>query len=172
MSYNKNFRKFNSKANWKSILITVLVVVLSLGAVSGVATLLGGETKTIHPMFTVGAINADDGTYLESVESLYTKDMIECNGLDIVLDFDANVKYQVFYYDEDGAFIEATDTLTVTDNFEVLEEAHFARIMITPDWDTINADVEEPVCEIKWYQVGKYANQLTITVAREVAEEE
>lgn len=172
MSYNKNSRKFRFKSDWKSILITVLVVVLSLGAVGGVATLLSGDTKTIHPMFTVGGINADDGTYLETSESIYTKDMFECEGLEIIPDFEANVTYQVFFYDENGDYTESTEMLTVTDKLVVPEDAHYARIVITPDWETINADVEDPVSEVKWYQVLKYANQLTITVARETTEEQ
>ena len=176
MSYKRNYRNTyvdvpRRGTSAKSVLATIVIVALALAALVGINNVVTSETKTITPTFTIGAIDAT-GNYVESTTSIYTKELIEVEGLVTELAYDANVTYQVFFYDEDKLFVSATDAdLTESSRFDIPEEAEYARIMITPDWETINADVEveedeEIVNEIKWYEVTKFASQLTITVAR------
>ena len=85
--------------------------------------------------------------------------MFECQGLTIKLDFEHNIKYEVFYYDENGTFLEKTGLLTedyVNDDLRRI----FARIVITPDWSVIDTNTHE----IQWYEVNKYAKQLSFRV--------
>ena len=38
----------------------------------------------------------DDGRFKESDESIYTKNAFECQGLDVEIDFDKNISYQIY----------------------------------------------------------------------------
>ena len=176
MSYKRNYRNTyvdvpRRGTSAKSVLATIVIVALALAALVGINNVVTSETKTITPTFTIGAIDAATGSYVESTTSIYTKELIEVEGLVTELAYDANVTYQVFFYDKDKLFISAAEDLTESSRYDIPEEAVYARIMITPDWEKINADVEveedeEIVYEIKWYEVTKFASQLTITVAR------
>ena len=158
------------KRKTKQTLKMVALGVVGLGAVVGAASVLGNlrseddGLKTIHPTFEVGGLNDVDGKYEESKKTIYTKDAFECQGLEVELDFDNNIKYQVFYYESDGDYISATNVLEGNQNLEVPSLATHARMEITPIWKD---DVKEKDQEIKWYQVSKYATQLDIKVHKE-----
>ena len=175
MSYSRNYRNVQPMprrtVNGKTVFVTVVIVLLALAALVGLNNVLAADTKTINPAFTNGSIN-EIGDYVKSDSSIYTKGFIECKGLETELDFDSNVTYQVFFYDEDKKFVSATEELGVQDRYDIPETAEYARIVITPDWELINADLEldedeEPENVINWYDVTKYSSQLKITVARE-----
>lgn len=156
-------RKFNfkNKSLWKKIGIGTCCGVLGLGAIMGVGALLNKAeettTKNINPTYAVGGLT-EDGKYLETKGSIYTKNAFECQGLDIDFAFNNNVSYRVFFYDNDGDFILASETLT--DNYDEVEtpiNADTARIVITPNEDD----------KISWYEVNGYAKQLEIEVNKE-----
>ena len=153
------------KRKTKQTLKMVALGVVGLGAIAGVGTLIGRnadeELKTIHPTFEVGGLNDTDGKYEESKKTIYTKDAFECQGLEFALDFDNNIKYQVFYYESDGDYISATEVLEGNQDLQVPLSATHARMEITPIW---KSDVKEKDQEIKWYQVAKYSTQLDIKV--------
>ena len=155
------------KRKTKQTLKMVALGVVGLGAVVGAASVLGNlrseddGLKTIHPTFEVGGLNDADGKYEETKLSIYTKDAFECKGLDIDLDFDNNIKYQVFYYEADGDFISASQVLEGNQDLSLPALATHARLEITPIWKD---NVKEKDQEIKWYQVAKYATQLDIKV--------
>ena len=79
--------------------------------------------------------------------------MIECLGLNIKLDFDSMITYRVFFYDVNGDFLSSTSSLD-SDFDSAPTIARYCRIVITPKEDT----------EIKWYEINKYAKQITISV--------
>ena len=155
-------KKFNlkSKKTWKNIGLGALACTLGIGAVMGVGALLNREedlTKIINPTYSVGGLT-EDGRYLETEGSIYTKDAFECQGIDVSLDFDSNVSYRIFFYDEDNDFISATEKQTGNyDETTTPYDVKFARIVITPNDDE----------EIKWYEKNGYAKQLTIEVDKE-----
>lgn len=172
-----------SKKDWKNLLITVVVVILTLTLVSGTTTLFKADTKTIHPVFTVGGIDEYNGEHVDTEGSIYTKNAFECKGLAVQLDFDSHVTYQAFFYDDLDNFISASPVYEQGAELEVPEEAVYARLEVTPIWEEINVDKEadedaeadddaEPENVIKWYDVSKYANQLTITVLNEQGNDE
>ena len=156
-------KKFNfkNKSLWKKIGIGACCGVLGLGAVMGVGALLNNQeevtTKNINPTYAVGGLT-EDGKYLETKESIYTKDAFACQGLDIDLAFNNNVSYRVFFYDADNNFISATENLTENyDENTTPIASTYARIVITPHDDD----------KVSWYEVNGYSKQLEIEVNKE-----
>lgn len=153
--------KLFRKGKVQKIVAIVLGLVSVAGAVFGVSALAKyakEEQKTIKPAFSVGGLT-EAGVYEETDDMIYTKDAFEAKGLEIKLDFDSNVKYQVFFYDELDKFISCTEVYTESQDISVPLEAR-ARLEVTPIWGA-DAPLEK---EIKWYETAKYANQLEIRV--------
>lgn len=162
--------RFNRKINWKSILSFVLVGVLLVGAVAGLGSVFGKDTKTISSMaFSVGGIN-EQGNYVDSETSIYTKDMFECQGLSIEPDFEATGSFKVFYYSENKNFIAATETLNAVDGVyskgNTFASAKYARIMITPDVPVDEDGEEVDDFKIRFYEATSYASDYSITVSK------
>ncbi len=153
------FKKINfkSKSLWKKIGLGVLAGVVLIGAVFGVTALFRKaeeETqKEISPTWAIGGLT-EQGAYLETKESIYTKDAFECYGLNIKMDFDNNISYRIFFYDYNDEFVGLTEKLTTnySEDIDILVKS--ARIVITPNEDS----------KISWYEKIGYAKQLTISV--------
>ena len=159
----KFLRKFDltSKRTWKQILSIALAVLAGVACIFGavkVAKQLKSETKEIHPSFSVGGLSKD-GEYEDTNDTIYTKDAFEAKGLEIKLDFDSNVKYQVFFYDKLDKFISCTEVYTESQDIFVPANAR-ARLEVTPIWGA-DAPIEKV---IKWYETVKYASQLEVWV--------
>ena len=134
----------------------------------------------VAAVFTIGRNRADDGydlvrvefdrgaldtvgEYTETKESIYTKEAFECGSeVRVKLDFDSNVTYQIFFYDEDDSFVETTQEYEKTATVSAPEGAVYARIVVTPEWD---ADVDKDDQIVRLWNVRKYAKQLTVMVA-------
>ena len=163
--------RYRKKINWKSLLTAVLAVLLFAGAVVGIASMGGKETKTISSLsFKVGAID-ENGVFAKSDTSIYTKDMFECQGLKIEPDFETTGTYQVFYYGEDKAFLGATEVMEANAGAyakgEEFTEAKYARIVITPEIPVDEDGKEIEDFKIRSLQVAGYANDYTITVNKD-----
>ena len=143
------------------MLATLLVASLTGALISA----LGKDTKTIHPRFSVGALD-ENGYYVENDQSIYTKKAFEAVGLRVEPDFESNVTYDIYFYDYAERLIEAKTGLTRVFNEDV-ELAQYARIVIHPE---IPEDISEDEFKIKWYQITGYANKLKITVDRKQEE--
>ena len=158
--------KFNRKT--KKILSIIMVCVITLGAICGISAItnkLDEDMKVITPSFSVGGLDNTTGKYVETDGSIYTKDSFECQGLTIKLDFDSNVKYQVFYYNELDEYIEeCTPEYDESVELVVPEGATYARIKVTPVW---SADVKANDRVVEWYEVLKYSTQLEISVFKD-----
>ena len=153
------------KKKTKRILSIVLIVA---------AVLLGAA------VFTIGRNRADEGYDLVKVEfergaldtvgehtetkgSIYTKEAFECGSeVRIKLDFDSNVTYQLFFYDENEDFVESSDELMKTTTVSAPDGAVYCRLVVTPEWD---ADVDKDDQIVRLWNVNKYAKQLTVMVA-------
>lgn len=158
-------RKMRGKTT--SIISGIVLVALVAGVLALAVSLLGKDTKSIGAgKFDVGAINAE-GVYVKNDQSIYTKDLIECQGLSIEPDFEATGTYQVFYYGEDKNFIGSTEVMNAEDGvyskFSTFGAAKYCRIMITPDPVTEDGEEDEDF-KIRFYQVAGYANDYTISV--------
>ena len=152
MRYKKNLK-------FKDFLLGVLVVLLLFGlgffAVKSCSN--DDETmKEVNLSWSVGSLN-QTGKYLNSDKSIYTDKMFDCVGLEIELDFESSIQYQVFYYDDLGNFISSSAISNESQDMEVADGGVQARIVVTPIYQE---DLEEEDKVIKWYQVNKYAKQL------------
>ena len=150
----------------------VVSAVLAIAILLGVASLIGGLTRAddeervkVHPTFSVGGLN-EVGKYVESEGTLYTKEAFECQGLDIDVDFEKTIYYEVFFYTAKGEFLSSTEKTNENSSPSLPENATHARIVITPDWDLLEITKEKEQV-VKWYEVAKYANQLEIKVNEE-----
>ena len=156
--------KFRKKLNWKGIVSIALAVVVLFGAVAGLTALFGKQTKTIGASaFAVGAIDEANGAYTSDETAIYTKEAFACKGLRIEQEFEAKGEYQVFFYDADGVLLDKTGKLTGTYESD-FPEAASCRVVYRPD----SEDVKD--FRIRFYEVGTYAKQLTITVDKEQTE--
>ena len=159
------------RINWKSILIISLALILGVGAIAGVSSLVKNDKTSLSSLeFKRGALN-DLGFYIESDQSIYTKDLIECQGLEIEPDFETIGSYRVYYYDSNKQFIGKTDKInSQTDGVYVKGDnyrfAKYCRIVITPEYkdEDGNVDTERT---IKFYEVAGIAAKYKISVDKE-----
>lgn len=160
--------KFRRNGKLKKFVAGALAVVLGVGAIAGISALVSnkadddGKVK-VNPSYSIGGLD-DQGKYVESDATLYTKDAFECQGLTIKPNFDSNVQYEIFFYDEVGQFIESTGVLATTYDDKVPFFASRARLEITPVWAD---DVKEDEQVIKWYNKHQWTNSLEIKVDEE-----
>lgn len=163
------------KRKTKQVLKTLALSALGIGAVIGAASGINSlvekndsELKTIYPVFEVGGLNETDGKYEKSESTLYTKNAFECQGLEIKLDFDNYIKYQIFYYEADGDFLSASEVISGNEEIEVPLLATHARLELTPNWDEMGEDYDtEKEQVIKWYETTKYSSQIEVKVNKE-----
>lgn len=137
----------------------VLLAVLALGLVINLFTSSepdDGYEKTVLD-YDVGGITAE-GVWDESVEcALYTKEIIECTGIELCADFDSDISYTVFFYDENGKFVSSTKNTDLKLTVDSMpENATGVRIMIEP----LNDDNGK----IGLFEKIKYANQLSVRI--------
>lgn len=164
--------KFSEKT--KNILKSVACIALVAATVLGVASLFShkkDDLKEIKPVFSIGGLS-ESGKYVEQDNTIYTKEAFECKDLRIDVDFEKTITYKVFFYADSGEFISSTEELTENFVSAVPGGATHARVLITPDWKELEI-VKNDEKVIKWYEIAKYAGQLTIKTAKadEEAEE-
>lgn len=163
----KRFR-FN-KIKWDKILSAALVIVLLVGCTAGLAAIFNTKTTDVSNFeFKKGALDKN-GLYIKSDTSIYTKELIACEGLVIEPDFEASGTYQVFYYDSNKSFISATETFDTHTNGAYTRgnsvlEARYCRIVISPDVPTDEDGYPVENWKIHFWEVADYANDYKITV--------
>ena len=156
--------KYKTKKNLTRVLSIVLICLAVFGAACGISTMRGkGDDgkHTINPTFAVGGLNAQ-GKYFETDESIYTAKAFECEGLEIKLRFDADITYQVFYYNELDNFVSCSTVYTKSAKAVAPNDAEYARLVVTPVWDS-EVDLENRVCH--WYDIYKYSSQIEVIVS-------
>ena len=156
-------RNFKPKGKWRSIIAAVVVIGLIIASCAFVASFTKKETKTIGAgVFLRGDLDSN-GVYVESSQSLYTKEAFGCRGLRIEPDFEFQGTYDVYYYDYNGHFLGSeTDLDAIYDvDYPV---AKLARVVIHP---AIPDDVKEKDFKINFWEVYGYAKNLKITVDKD-----
>lgn len=145
----------------KIALIVVLILAAVGGGTAGIISLVDSDkfdTKNISDLsFGVGGLDSA-GKYMSTDKSIYTKDAFECQGLSVSLEFDSEISYQIYFYDQNNDFVHTTGKLEsafVSDSVPFF--AKYARIVITPDDDE----------KVTTLEVLKYAKQLNAKVNRE-----
>ena len=153
-------RKIKFKTNWKKIFCAILAAILCITAIGGIAAIANNDSKSISSTaFSRGALD-ENGKYVETDQSIYTKEAFGCIGLRVQPDFQSNATYDVYYYDYNDMLVEVmTDLSGVYD--EDFPLAKKARIVIHPD---IPEDVDAKDFKVAFYEVYGIANQFDITV--------
>ncbi len=153
--------KINLKT--KSIIKKVALALAGVAALTGVGfgvkaivDYTKNDLKTISPSFEVGNLGSD-GKYVNDESTLYTKSAFACDGLQVKLDFDNEIKYQLYFYDDLDNFIESTDILSEAYSGGIHDG--FARLVIIPTNDEDN--------KISWTEKVTYPKQMEIKVSKE-----
>ena len=106
--------KFNfifKKSFWKNVLAVVVVAILCAGIIGGGIALgkyIKDKKKSPTLLWERGAI-ADDGKVNNDKNSIHTKDLFECRGLEITPSLESGVTYVVAFYDDNENFLVKTD---------------------------------------------------------------
>lgn len=157
---------FNGRRWLRNLLIAVLILVIVGGIVGGVIALTRNTDKIDDALtyksigwtkYGIGGLDSN-GNYMSTDKSIYTKKAFECQGLNVTPEFDKDVSYEIFFYDQNNEFVHTTGRLTgafVQDSVPFF--AKYARIVITPNEDN----------KVTIFEKRGYAKQLTATVYRE-----
>lgn len=160
--------RFN-KIKWDKILSAALVIVILVGCTAGLAAIFNTKTTSVSDFkFKKGALNSQ-GLYVKSDTSIYTKDLIECEGLEITPDFEATGTYQVYYYGFDKKFIKSTEVFDAHldgayKRGSDAPEAKYCRIVISPDTPEDNDGNPKDDWKIRFWEVADYASDYNIVV--------
>lgn len=99
-----------------------------------------------------GLIGADGGEIRGTI-AIRTKGFVPIDGLTFDLRENPGITYQIFWYDENKVFIEATDELVVDYDMTTKPElGEYARIMIKP--------MNDP--EVSRSEIADYASELAV----------
>ncbi len=151
---------------WIFWLILCIVLVVMLATIAVLAINLKEEKTTTVEIgeenYMTGRLDAL-GNYAVCDASIVMKDAIKTDGLTCVIEGDADIKYQIFFYKEDGVFISATAELTESFTADAVPDgALTAKIVITPLKDE---DGKITLCE------GiDYAQRLNVQVKKDKVE--
>lgn len=157
--------KRRKKWTLRRVLSLGLAVLMIVGAVAGIAAVtkrLTADQKTISPTFERGGIDTKTGRELETNGSLYTPEAFSAKGLQIKLDFDAHLSYQIFWYNAQGQFSYASDVYMYGGE-HYCPANYKCRIVLTPIWSEIDDEDQE----IGWYEVWSYTSKVEITIDKD-----
>ncbi len=140
----------------RRVVASLLILALVVGAIFILRDCFTEDTlRTISVSYDVGSLSTVSGTYVEdSDNAIYTKDIFECKGLRVTPNFDGDITYKVFFYDQDGYFLFCTESLDRVYN-DVPIIACYARVEITPNSDD----------SISWFEKFTYSTKVKIEVA-------
>lgn len=140
----------------------------ALGVVAIGAAVFGGNkiyetvkdnTKNVVLSYDVGGLNEATGKFEEDSKTLYTKEKFACYGLKATLDFDAQIEYQIFYYDILDNYLSSSVVLNSGFSDEAPLNGAYARIEITP--------LNDEDGKISLTEKFKYGSQLKVRVAKD-----
>ena len=149
----------------------VVGALLLIGTILAVATLVSNlrnnedeadveEFDTVMSIYSIGGLD-ENGQYVKTNKSLYTKKAKEADVVKTTLDFDNNIEYEIFFYDEVGDFVESTGLQSSNNTFEMPSGATHFRVVITPIW---NDDVEEDKQKVTLLNQLKFSTQLKVEI--------
>ena len=157
---------------WLKVLGMVIAVAVTLGAVTSLASKCEKEdTKQLGVFdYEIGALSDTDGKKIKDDKSgIVSKDMYSIDGFTVELEKDADVMYQLNFYDADKAWVsmETYKQDFDGDKAETLKAQGiaYARVEIIP--------LEDEDDKVSIFEKTGYVKQVMVTVsAEEEAEEE
>ena len=159
---NKLFQKKNLKT-MGLVLLVLAVVAFAASLVKGFVVADDNDKIETFVSYKIGALT-EYGKYTETKESIYS-DLFECKGLEVYPDFDSDIQFEVFFYDEEENFILKTnkmnETYKVGDDEPELSTATYARIVIYPTFE--KGDDKE----INFFEKLTLSTQLKIKVLKD-----
>lgn len=139
----------------KIVIFTILTVVLLITTISIFTKIKNDDTKTLHLSFERGSLGTN-GEYVETKESIYTKESFYCKGLKIKTDFESQVSYRLYFYDRLDNFISCTELLTDDYTSDSTLPKVKARIVITPLYDD----------KVGLFEIMTYRNDIKVEVSK------
>lgn len=157
-NYELSAHKRSDTVKWVVIFLLVIGII---GAVVALFVQMDRQTTVTElgpEAYKVGAMDAE-GNEDDADTSIVTRNAFTTDGLKVELAEDATVTYELFFYDEDDAFISSTGALA-TDFLGLTTplNAETAKIVITP--------TEDEDGKVSLTEVWGYADQLTVTMDR------
>lgn len=142
-------------------IIVFLLVFALVGAVAALFVQVDRRTTTTvlgAEAYTIGALD-EEGKAADGDTSIVTRKAFTTDGLKVELADDAKVSYELFFYDEENAFISSTGALSTGFlGLTVPLDAETAKIVITP--------TEDEDGKVSLTEVIGYADQVTVTMDR------
>ena len=147
------------KGKW---LATLIIGIILTAIVAGMAIQMDRSLTTTRlgaESYSIGCLDAN-GEYKASQLSIYTREGISVDGLDIdVKESKTEFKYKLFFYDEEGKFLSSSEFCTVDfDTNNIPEGADTVKIVITPTLESGD--------NINIFEISRVADLLTVTVNR------
>ena len=155
------------KRKIKSIVSAILAITIILGCAAGAVAIFGNKTKSISPTFSAGSLDLA-GQYVESTETLYTKELVDCLGLTVTPDFEYEGTYQIFWYNHDGIYLGCEEETSDTFNGTVPSIARYCRIVLSPDLTEAKEELEEDEeFKFNFITAAEYAKGINIEIYRD-----
>ena len=142
-------------------IIVFLLVFALVGAVAALFVQIDRQTTVTElgpEAYMIGALDAE-GKATDSDASIVTRKAFSTDGLKVELADEAEVTYELFYYDDEDEFISSTGALgTDFYGLGVPLTAKAFQIVITP--------TEDEDGKVSLTEVIGYADQVTVTIDR------
>lgn len=153
--YRSNYK--SSKI--KSTIAIILACVVTLGCLAASISIFGSKQKDITgASFSLGRLDTE-GNYAEAEDSIFTKDLIECQGLKVEPDLKNTSTYILYLYNHQKELVKvessSTKNYTLTDT-----SIQYCRIVVIP------AAPEEENYKIGFAEKYSLVNLLNISVNR------
>lgn len=157
---NYELRRHKAADTAKWIVVFVLLLA-TIGAVISLFFMLDRQTTTTEigaEQYIIGGLDAE-GAAVEGDTSIVTRDTFTTDGLKVELADEAEVTYELYFYDADGEFVSKTAALSADfDGSAIPENAASAKCVITP--------IADEDGKVSLTEVLNYAGQVTVTVNR------
>ncbi len=164
-------KKSNGEGKWYALKCILLIfsLLISIGTIFSMCTNAVSKSTSLYEKWSrksidvsaygIGGIGADGEVLKEDEGTLYLTEPISTDGLECSLKEGAKIRYQLFFYDKDGAYMLSTEPLAVDfKSSAVPKGAATVRVLILPI-----ADEDGKITE---FERSGYADQLKITIKR------
>lgn len=141
-------------------IVVFLLLLAAIAAIVMLAVKLNRQTTVERigaEAYSIGALD-EAGAESESEASIYTAKGFTVDGLKVTVADKAEVTYVLYFYDAEGEFISATESLSEDFDGTIPENAESAKIVVTP---TADEDGKVSLTEL-----FGYAGQVTVQVNR------